>query len=110
MLDDNRLNVLARQHGIKEAANGNSIGKLFAAYLRRAEESVLGRILIELTILHAASRQDAAQVLQEAAAVYKVDTDAITLKVKQEFAVKEKAKLAKKPADKPVQLKVRKSA
>ncbi len=110
MLDDNRLTVLARQHGIKEAANGNSIGKLFAAYFRRAEESVLGRILIELTILHAASRQNAAQVLQEAAAVYKVDTDAITLKVKQEFAVKEKAKLAKKPAERPVQPKVRKSA
>ena len=110
MLDDNRLAVLARQHGIKEAANGNSIGKLFAAYLRRAEESTLGRVLVELTILHAASRQNAAQVLQEAAAVYKVDTDAITLKVKQEFAAKEKAKLAKKPAERPVQPKVRKSA
>ncbi|MHB1699788.1 MAG: ParB/RepB/Spo0J family partition protein [Acidobacteriaceae bacterium] len=110
MLDDNRLNVLARQHGIKEATDGNSIGKLFAAYLRRAEESMLGRVLVELTILHAASRQNAAQVLREAAAVYKVDTDAITLKVKQEFAAKEKAKLAKKPADKPVQPKVRRSA
>jgi ParB family chromosome partitioning protein len=113
MLDDNRLTVLARQHGIKEATGGNSresVAKLFAAYLRRAEESVLGRVLVELTILHAASRQNAAQVLQEAAAVYKVDTDAITLKVKQEFAAKEKSKLAMKPAEKPVQPKARKSA
>jgi len=32
--------------------------------------------------------------------VYKVDTDAIALKVKQEFAAKEKAKKAAKPATK----------
>ena len=66
--------------------------------------------MIELTILHAASRQNAAQVLQEAAAVYKVDTDAITLKVKQEFVAKEKAKLARKPVAKRVPAKAKKSA
>jgi ParB family transcriptional regulator, chromosome partitioning protein len=96
LLDENRLAVVAKQYGIKEAKDGDSIGKLFAAYLRRAEENVLGRVLVELTILHAASRQNAAQVLRAAAAVYKVDTDAITLKVKQEFAAKEKTQAAKK--------------
>ncbi len=35
-------------------------------------------------------------MLSEAAAVYKVDTDAIALKVKQEFAAKEKTQAAKK--------------
>jgi len=39
-------------------------------------------------------------VLNEAAAAYKVDTDAIALKVKQEFAAKEKAKKAAQPAAK----------
>jgi ParB family chromosome partitioning protein len=43
-------------------------------------------------ILLAASRTNAATVRRDAASVYKVDTEAITLKVKQEFAAKEKAK------------------
>ena len=42
-------------------------------------------------------RQNAAQVLRDAATAYKVDVDAIGLKVKQEFATKEKARLTKKP-------------
>jgi ParB family transcriptional regulator, chromosome partitioning protein len=62
---------------------------------------VLGRVSIELTILHATARQNAANVLRDAAAVYKVDTDAIALKVKQEFAAKEKAQIAKRPVAKP---------
>ena len=75
--------------------------KLFAAYFRRAEESVLGSVLVELTILLTAARQQTTQVFREAAAVYKVDTDAIATKVKQEFAAKDKAKTAKKSAPKP---------
>lgn len=101
MVDGNRLTVLAKQHGIKQARESDSIAKLFGAYLRRVEESVLGRVLVELTILHATARQNAAQVLRDAAAVYKVNTDAITFKVKQEFAAKEKAQIAKKPVSKP---------
>jgi ParB family transcriptional regulator, chromosome partitioning protein len=100
LLDENRLAVVAKQHGIKKAKDSDSIGKLFAAYVRRAEENVLGRVLVELTILHAATRQNAAQVLRDAATVYKVDTDAIALKVKQEFAAKEKVQSVKKPVTK----------
>ena len=37
-------------------------------------------------------------MLNEATALYKVDTDAIAAKVKQEFAAKDKAKTAKKDA------------
>jgi ParB family transcriptional regulator, chromosome partitioning protein len=92
LLDENRLAVVAKQHGIKKAKDSDSIAKLFTAYLRRAEESALGRVLVEFTILHAATQQDAAMVLRDAATLYKVDTDAITLKVKQEFAAKEKTK------------------
>jgi ParB family transcriptional regulator, chromosome partitioning protein len=100
LLDENRLVVVARQHGIKKAKNSDSIGKLFAAYLRRAEESALGGLLVEITILHAATRQNAAEVLRYAATAYKVDVDAIGLKVKQEFAAKEKTRLSKKPPTK----------
>jgi hypothetical protein len=56
LLDENRLAVVARQHGIKKAKDSDSIGKLFAAYLHRVEESALGGLLVEITILHAATR------------------------------------------------------
>jgi hypothetical protein len=74
----------------------DSLGKLFAAYLRRAEESVLGSVLVETTVLYMSTRHNPAQVIQEAAAAYKVNTEAIALKVKQEFAAKEKARTEKK--------------
>jgi ParB family chromosome partitioning protein len=112
LLDENRLAVVVRQHGIKKAKDSDSIGKLFAAYLRRAEESALGGLLVEITILHAAMRQNASQVLRDAATAYKVDVDAIGLKVKQEFAAKEKVQTAKKGATKvqPKALKKSKAA
>ena len=96
LLDENRLAIVAKQYGIKKAKDSDSLGKLFAAYLRRAEESVLGRVLVEATILYMATRHNPSQVLHDAAAVYKVDTDAIALKVKQEFAAKQKTQTAKK--------------
>jgi ParB family transcriptional regulator, chromosome partitioning protein len=50
--------------------------------------------LIESVILLTAARSSPAKVLQDAASYYRVDTDAITLKVKQEFAAKDKARKA----------------
>jgi ParB family chromosome partitioning protein len=101
LVEERRLEIVARQHGIKREKDSDSIAKLFASYLRRAEESVLGSVLIELTILLTAARQQTTQVLNDAAALYKVDTDVIAAKVKQEFAAKDKAKAAKKAAPKP---------
>jgi ParB family chromosome partitioning protein len=101
MVDERRLEIVARQHSIKREKDSDSIAKLLAAYLRRAEESVLGSVLVEMTILLTAARQQTTQVLNDAAALYKVDTDAIAAKVKQEFASKDKAKSAKKAAPKP---------
>ena len=110
LLDESRLTMLIRQHGIKKANDSDSIGKLFTAYLRRAEESVLGRVIVELTIVLSASRNNTAQVLSDGAAVYKVDTDAIALEVKREFAAKQKASVEKKTTAKAVPTKVKKSA
>jgi ParB family chromosome partitioning protein len=101
LLDERRLEIVARQRGIMREKDSDSIAKLFAAYLRRAEESVLGSVLVELTILLTAARQQTTQVLKDAAAAYKVDTDAISAKVKQEFAAKDKAKVTKKAEPKP---------
>ena len=101
LVDERRLEIAARRHGIKREKDTDSIAKLFAAYLRRTEESVLGSVLVELTILLTSARQQTTQVLNEAASLYKVDTGAIATKVKQEFAAKDKAKTAKKAAPKP---------
>jgi ParB family transcriptional regulator, chromosome partitioning protein len=109
MLNDNHLIALARQHGIKPAKEGDSIPKLFTAYMRRVEESKLGSVVVELTIILAAARGNSNAVLRDAATLYKVDTDAIALKVKQEFAAKQKAKKESKAAAKVV-VKVRKAA
>jgi ParB family transcriptional regulator, chromosome partitioning protein len=100
LLDENRVTILARQHGIKKTKDHESIGKPFMAFLRRAEESTLGRAVVESVILLTAARGNASQALRDAATAYKVDTEAIAAKVKQEFAEKEKAKTAKKAAPK----------
>jgi ParB family chromosome partitioning protein len=99
--NENHLAALARQYGIKKVKENDSIGKLFLAYLRQAEESILGSVIVQLALLLAAARGNGAQVLREAAGVYKVDTEAIAAKVKREFADREKAKATKKPAAKP---------
>ena len=101
LLDERRAEIAARQRGIKREKDSDSIAKLFAAYLRRADEGALGSVLVELTILLTTARQQTTQVLSEAAALYKVDSDAIATKVKQEFAAKDKAKSTKKALPKP---------
>ena len=101
LLDENRLAILAKQHGIKKAKDDDAIGKLFAAFLRRADEGTLGRAMVEAVVLLTASRGNASHVLREAAEFYKVDVAAITATVKQEFAAKEKAKVAKTATPKP---------
>jgi ParB family chromosome partitioning protein len=53
--------------------------------LRRAEEGALGSMLVELRIVLSAARNNGTQVLRDTAAAYKVDTDAIALKVKHEL-------------------------
>ena len=94
LMDEPHLEMLARQHGIRQKRDDGGIGKTLAAYIRRADESTLSRLLVETGILLAASRSNPATVLRDAASTYKVDTDAIALKVKQEFAAKEKSKKA----------------
>jgi ParB family chromosome partitioning protein len=110
LMDENRLAMLARQHGIRQKRDDGGITKTLTAYIRRADEGTLSRLLVEATILLAASRTNVATVLRDAASTYKVDTDAITTKVKQEFATRERTKVAKKAVTKAAATKVKKSA
>lgn len=101
MLDERRLSILIRQHGIAKSKDDTAPAKLLAAFLSKAEESKLSRILIETVILLSMSNQtDAGKILRNAAHVYKVDVDAISATVSQEFAAKEKSKSATKGAQK----------
>lgn len=94
VLDESRVEMLARQHGIRQKRDDGGLTKTLTAFLRRADEGTLSRLLVEACILLAASRGNPSSVLKEAATAYKVDTDAIAAKVRQEFAAKEKAKKA----------------
>jgi ParB family chromosome partitioning protein len=110
MLDGNRLAIVAKPHGVKKVQDSDSIAKLFGAFLRHAEEGVLGRVLVELTIVLSASPSNPPQALREAATLYKVDTNAITAKVRQEFAAKDKARAQKEPSTKTKSAKLKKTA
>jgi ParB family chromosome partitioning protein len=100
IMDESRVEMLARQHGIRQKRDDGGMAKTFAAFLRRADEGTLSRLLVESSILLATSRSNPTTVLRDAASTYKVDTEAITTKVRQEFAAKEKAKKATQPAAK----------
>ena len=101
ILDEPRIETLARQHGIRQKRDEGGITKTLIAFMRRADEGTLSRLTVEATILLAASRHNGTSVLKDAATLYKVDTEAIGQKVKQEFAAKAKAKKESKPETKP---------
>jgi ParB family transcriptional regulator, chromosome partitioning protein len=102
VLDEPRIQTLARQHGIRQKRDEGGIAKTLLAFMRRADEGTLSRLTVEATILLAASRHNGTNILKEAATLYKVDTEAIGQKVKQEFAAKARAKKEDKPETKPV--------
>ncbi len=97
VLDERRLAIILRQHNLgKPNGSTDAPPKLLSAFLRKADESTLGRLLVELAVLQAAATpNESSKALREAAELYKVDVGAITTKVKQEFATKDKAKTAK---------------
>lgn len=93
MLDERRLGILIRQQGLGKAKSGEAPAKLLAAFLPKAAESELGRILVETAILLSMrSDMEGVKILRDAAQTYKVDVDAISAKAEEEFAAKEKSK------------------
>lgn len=100
-MDERRLAVLLRIHGIGKASSAEDVpAKLLASFLRKADESTIGRVLVAITILQSAHNpNESAKALREAAEFYKVDVAAITTKVKQEFTAKEKTQAARKATE-----------
>jgi ParB family chromosome partitioning protein len=102
LLDERRLEMVARGQGVK-AKEGESVAKLLAAFARQAEEGDLGKLIVEsIVLLSPRTQVDGDKTLRAAAQIYGVDTEAIAIKVKQEFAAKEKARSAIKPQPKPL--------
>jgi ParB family chromosome partitioning protein len=103
VLDERRLAIVLRQHNLGKAnSTADAPAKLLSAFLQKSDESTLGRLLVEVAILQTAhSPNESSKALREAADFYKVDVAAITAKVKQEFAAKDKSKDAKKAAPRP---------
>lgn len=100
IMDENRVEMLARQHGIRQKRDDGGVGKTVSAFIRRADEGTLSRLLVESSILLAATRGNPSTVLKDAASAYKVDTEAIATKVRQEFTAKERAKRTPQPTTK----------
>jgi len=101
LLDEKRLEMVARNRSIK-AKEGESIAKLLGAFVRKADEGTIGRLVVEAVILFSTRTQpDGGKTLRAAAQVYGIDTDAVALKVKQEFATKDKARKSARPEPKP---------
>jgi ParB family chromosome partitioning protein len=61
MLDERRLAIVLRQHGIgkAKATAADAPAKLLAAFIRKADESTLGHLLVEIVILASRLRQGA---------------------------------------------------
>ncbi|MGB6687016.1 MAG: hypothetical protein WBE76_04150 [Terracidiphilus sp.] len=41
LMDENRVEMLARQHGFRQKCDDGGVKKTFAAYVRRADEGTL---------------------------------------------------------------------
>ena len=94
LLDEKRQEMVARNRGLK-GKEGEPAAKLLTAFVRKADEGIIGKVIVETVILLSARTQsDGSKVLRAAARAYGVDPDAVSLKVKHEFAAKEKARKA----------------
>jgi ParB family transcriptional regulator, chromosome partitioning protein len=101
VLDERRLAIFLSLHSLgKPNAAPDAPAKMLSAFFRKVDESTLGRLLVELAVLQAATApNESSKALREAAEFYKVDVAAITTKVKQEFLAKDKAGAARRRSD-----------
>jgi len=56
LLDENRVEMLAWRHSIRQKRDDGGIKKIFIAFVRRADKGTLSRLVVEASILLAASR------------------------------------------------------
>jgi ParB family transcriptional regulator, chromosome partitioning protein len=66
-----------------KTAKTDVLDKLVAAFLRRANDGTLARLLVEISVVPASRRSNGANTPLRGCGGYKVNTDAITTNVKQ---------------------------
>jgi len=76
-----RIEALARQHGIRQKRDDGGIKKTLTAFLRRADEGTFSRLLVEASILLAASRGNLIHEYTREALVVKVERRGSSAKV-----------------------------
>ena len=115
-LDLPRTEIVAKLHHLSGTKETEPLSKTVQAYLRRAPEGTLGRLVMEMAVLlRMNSGQDSNRVLAEAAKEYNLSVDTIGATVRKEFAAREKAKaekkaVAKAPPAKAAPTKLKKTA
>ena len=51
VMNESRVELLARQHGIRQKRDDGGVKKTLTAFLRRADEGTLSRIVVEASLL-----------------------------------------------------------
>ena len=64
VMDESRLEMLAQQHGIRRKRDDGGIKKTLTAFIRRADEGTLSRLLVEASVLLATSRSNGTTILK----------------------------------------------
>ena len=91
----NRIPILAKRHKLEIDKSSTSPAELMLRHISRYHEGGLSRLLLEISLLESAYRNDGesdSDVLLNTAKRYRVDAEKIQKSVAQEFAAKQKKK------------------
>jgi ParB family transcriptional regulator, chromosome partitioning protein len=99
----NRLPLLAKRHKLEIEKSSISPAELLARHISRDDESGLSRLLLEISLLESAYRNNGDpnnDTLLTTAKRYRLDTERVQKAVAQEFAAMQKKKAKKTVPDK----------
>jgi hypothetical protein len=102
-LSYNQVPALAKRHKIEVKKDSDSAQKLLAKQVGTYDESELGKLLLEISLLDSAYQRFTASsddVLMDAAKRYRVDIEKVQKAVAKEFAAKRDKKTVKSRARK----------
>jgi ParB family transcriptional regulator, chromosome partitioning protein len=102
-LSYNQVPALAKRHKVEVKKDSDSAQELLAKQVGTYDESELGKLLLEISLLDSAYQRFTASsddVLMDAAKRYRVDTEKVQKAVAKEFAAKQDKKTVKSRARK----------
>jgi hypothetical protein len=102
-LSYNQVPALAKRHKVEVKKDSDSAQELLAKQVGTYDDSELGKLLLEISLLDSAYQRFTASsddVLMDAAKRYRVDTEKVQKAVAKEFAAKRDKKTVKSRARK----------